>query len=74
VKLVGSEAPEVRYFAIGAFYTTYLHDVEVADFTVDCNLTGQPGPYVTCDAVNLNGGHIRIRRIRAINWGSHSQT
>jgi hypothetical protein len=74
LKLVGAAAPETNYWAIGAHYYTWLHDVEVSDFTIDCNATGQPGPYVTCDAVMLKGRHIRIRRIRAIHFGSHSQT
>jgi hypothetical protein len=74
LKLVGAAVPETRYYAISHFYETFLHDVEVADFTIDCDLSGQPGRYVTCDAVGLKGRHIRIRRIRAINWGSHSQT
>jgi len=74
LKLVGAAVPETRYCAINHFYEDFLHDVEVADFTIDCNVTGQPGRYVTCDAVGLKGRHIRIRRIRAINWGSHTQT
>jgi hypothetical protein len=74
LKLVGADVPETHYWAIGAHYYTWLHDVEVSDFTIDCNVSGQPGPYVTCGAVDLKGRHIRIRRIRAIHFGSHSQT
>ena len=52
--------------------------IEVSDFTVDCNLPGQPVPAgigtapVTCAAAGLSGEYHRLRRIRAINWGSQS--
>jgi hypothetical protein len=51
---------------------------EASDFTVDCNLSGQPVPGgvglapVTCGAVNAIGAHIQLRRLRAINWGCQS--
>ncbi len=52
---------------------------EASDFTVDCNLAGQPGQYgatfppVVCAAANALGGqHIRLRRIRVINFGTQS--
>jgi len=72
LKLVGAAAPETHYWAVGIHYFTWLHDFEVSDLTIDCNVAGQPNRYVSCGAVNLHGGHIRIRRIRAINFGSHS--
>jgi len=56
----------------------YLQHFEASDFTVDCNLAGQPVPAgiglapVVCGAVNLYGDFNRIRRVRAINWGDQS--
>src|SRR5439155_23636140 len=58
----------------------YLQQFEMSDFTVDGNLPGQPVPAAiglapaVCGAVNLFGDFIRIRRVRAINWGDQSKS
>ena len=72
--------------AINAGYNDYLNYFEASDFTVDCNLPGQlhlHGQYVSSDGHNVSnlpqvacgalravGQHARIRRIRAINFGT----
>jgi hypothetical protein len=55
---------------------TYLDGLEVCDLTVDCNVDGQASPHVACGAVVLRGGgkHFRVRRVRAINFGSRGRT
>jgi len=78
LQLIEASIANEHYFAIGNFaYTpaTRLDEFEVSDLTVDCNLAGQPVPAgltfapVTCGAIQAGGRHIRIRRVRAINFG-----
>lgn len=53
-------------------------DVGISDLTVDCNLGGQPScagvwvPRVTCSAIWCGGYHIRVRRVRVINFGDQA--
>src|SRR6185295_4388076 len=68
-----------QYYAIGTVIDADVVDFEVSDLTVDCNLGGQPvlpdASYfspVLCAAIGVVGSRIRIRRVRAINWGSQS--
>jgi len=70
LQLVNHTASEY-YFAIG-------HDIsagakvdfaEVSDLTIDCNLV-DAGASTASSAVRLMGEHVRIFRVRAINWGS----
>ncbi|HEY9171492.1 MAG TPA: hypothetical protein VI136_04325 [Verrucomicrobiae bacterium] len=76
LKLVHAFVPNQAYKAVssGSFLTAF----EASDFTVDCNLGGQPVPYghqfapVYCGAVGAEGRHIRFRRIRAINFGTQA--
>lgn len=72
LKLVGAAAPDTQYWAVGIYPAHYLEDFEVSDLTIDCNVAGQTSPLVACGATNIPGKHIRIRRIRAVNFGSHS--
>jgi len=63
--------------AIGA-PNAFLVGFEAADFTVDCNMAGQtvPSGYdfapFACGAISTPGAHVRLRRIRAINWGTQT--
>jgi hypothetical protein len=70
LKLVGGAVRERQSAAIYA--DTYLEGLEISDLTVDCNLEDQPNTDVLCAAVHVLGGgrHVRVRRVRAINWGS----
>jgi hypothetical protein len=54
-----------------------LDGFEISDLTIDCNLDGQPilsgnFPVVCVGAINIVGRHTRIRRVRAINFGTLS--
>jgi hypothetical protein len=76
----GAEGGSIaQYYAIGTFIDADIVDFEASDFTVDCNLGGQPvlasASYfapVLCGAISVVGSRIRIRRVRAINWGNQS--
>jgi hypothetical protein len=66
-----------QYFAIGHALTTGspaapnpLDFCEVSDLTIDCNLTAQSGNAVACGAIRLMGNHVKVYRVRAINWGT----
>jgi hypothetical protein len=62
--------------AIGSFVET--SHTEAVDLTVDCNMGGQPVPAkldfapFSCGAVNFGGSFNRLRRIRAINFGTQA--
>jgi len=43
---------------------------ELADMTIDCNLPSTGS--VACGAVRVMGNHVRIRRVKCINWGSRT--
>jgi hypothetical protein len=64
--------------AIGVPYFDFLIHFEAREMTIDCNLGGQPIPKpldfapVTCNAINVYGRHIRLSRIRAINFGNQA--
>lgn len=65
------------YRAIHSDYPNLFTSFEAADLTVDCNLGGQTvegydfAP-VACGAISMAGRHIRLRRIRAINFGTQT--
>lgn len=60
-----------RYFAIGfdILTTGKLNYCEVSDLTIDCNLAGA-GASTAASAVRLMGDHVKVFRVKAINWGS----
>jgi len=58
---------------LGTVYSGIIEDFTAQDFTVDCNVAGQLTSFVACAAVSLPGRHIRIRRVRAINFGSQTK-
>ncbi len=82
LKLVYVSKPNLPFHAIGGDYANYLDSLEVSDLTVDCNLPGQAVLHdqtdgkefaqVACGAVYSVGKHIRLRRIRAINFGTQA--
>jgi hypothetical protein len=77
LKLVDAGQAGARYVAIGHSLATQgdpgvqVDFFEVSDLTIDCNLTSQPAE-VSCGAVRIKGHHSRIRRVKAIQWGSHT--
>jgi hypothetical protein len=74
LRLVGAAIPEAGYLAVGVHYYTFAHDFTISDLTVDCNVSGQLNPFVMCGAISIQGSHIRISRIRVINFGSHTKS
>jgi hypothetical protein len=68
------------FMAIGGNYDNLTTGFEASDFTVNCNLGGQPIPAgyqfapFACGAVSVRGSHTRLRRIRAINFGTQTPT
>ena len=70
LKLVEASLANILTVAIGVHANNFLSGFEASDFTVDCNLSAQPIASVACGAISLTGTRIRIRRIRAINWGT----
>jgi hypothetical protein len=70
LKLVGAAVPDRQYAVFLA--TTFMEGLEISDLTADCNVENQPNTDVLCAAVNVVGGgkHVRVRRVRAINWGT----
>jgi hypothetical protein len=80
IKLVDGLAANNQYFAIGHALTNgtlpnNLDFVEVSDLTIDANLqsAGQTAN-LACGAIRLMGNHVRIRRVKAINWGNKLST
>src|SRR5439155_7990751 len=74
LRLVGASIPESNTFPVATDGSTLLHDFTISDLSIDCNVSGQLNSYVTCGAVAAVGQHIRIQRIRAINFGSRTQS
>ncbi len=52
-------------------YLLNIDNAEVRDLTVDCNMRAQVGHRVAKAAVSISGRHSRIRRVRAIDYGTH---
>src|SRR5437867_10076128 len=78
LKIVYATVANKHYYAVANNInaTNTLDYFEASDFTVDCNLGGQPVPMgsdfapLACSALSIRGSHIRYRRIRAINFGT----
>jgi len=79
------ELVEQHYHAIGMPITPtgtapspFLAAFEISDLTIDCNADNQPlrgqGTFtpVACGAVRVFGSNSRVRRVKAINWGTKS--
>jgi hypothetical protein len=81
LKIVFADVEGGNYYAISSvIYGVQTHYAEVSDLTVDSNLPGQPltrgrdYANIACSAVALSGAFCRIRRVKAINWGSQHPT
>lgn len=83
IKLVSAHVLGQAYLAIGMQLSDApITGFEASDFTVDANIDNQPrlpsggiAPYfapVSCAALFAVGSHTRIRRIRAINFGTQT--
>jgi hypothetical protein len=73
LKLVNASWRELEYTLIGhSKYYDFIEDFEASDLTFDCNIAGQPNQLVDCRAISINGKHVRLRRLRAINFSSQT--
>jgi len=81
LKIAEASIPGAQYWAIGNIYFDPAYrsnGLEISDLTVDANLDGQPVPAgkdfapIICGAIAAGGSDIRIRRVRAINFGGQS--
>ena len=73
LKLVGASWPDLQYTLIAPNnYAAALEDSEISDLTFDCNIAGQPNQLVSCAAIAIKGKHVRLRRLRAINFSSQT--
>jgi len=67
------------YFAIGATLGNVVDYFEVSDLTIDSNMAGQPVTpglgyaHLACGAIRVTGSYVRIRRVKAINWGTQTE-
>src|SRR5205807_7149723 len=59
------------YTAIGLFDHD-LNGFEASDFTIDCNIAGQPSQKVACGGISVCGKHTRLSRLRVINYGTQT--
>jgi hypothetical protein len=65
--VVGGTVP---WYGPAGYPAEYADYSEISDLTADCNLHGNRNTAV--GAVALSGSHTRIRRVRAINWGTEA--
>jgi len=61
----------IANYAFAQPYIGNVDDAQVTDLTIDCNMRSQSGDYVAKAAVSVSGSHVRIRRVRAIDYGTH---
>src|SRR6266850_3229000 len=74
LQLVAGSTVNQHYFAIGhplGSSGTRVDYLSVTDLTIDCNL---PTTSVACGAIRIMGDHVRIRRVKAKNWGTRSSS
>jgi len=80
LKLCRAEGVGQLFSAMGWKFGEFLDGFEASDFTVDCNLRNQPIPQghdfapVACTAISVNGKHLRLNRIRAIHFGTQTNS
>jgi hypothetical protein len=61
---------------VGANYDNFLSGFEASDLTLDANASGQPKPpgisfpALACNGILVPGLHVRLQRLRLINFGS----
>ncbi len=78
LQLINASGSAAVTLAIGCQYDNFCAGFEASDFTVDCNLGGQPVPQgvnfapVACGAFSVPGRDVRIRRIRVIHFGTQT--
>jgi hypothetical protein len=69
---VVSVTQNAHYYAIAHDLAsgTTLDYLEIADLCIDCGLpSGMSGPACACGAVRVAGDQVKVRRIKAVNFG-----
>ncbi len=81
LQLVAAPAANAHYYAIGHSLTTgnpaqpnLMDFLEVSDLTIDCNAVIPTATSAACGGVRVLGNHVRIFRVKAINWGTNATT
>lgn len=73
LKVVGAISPVYLTLAVGNHSTdNFLDGFEASDLTVDCNMRGHAGKGVAIGAIAAQGRRIRLRRIRAVDFGTET--
>lgn len=72
LQLVPSDTTHCR--AIGHGLESTVDFLEVSDLSIDCNSVFPFQIPSVCSAILVLGNHVRIFRVKAINWGTNSTT
>ena len=70
LKLVPGSTSGYHYFAVGAPTTGPVDNFRLTDLTIDCGLPSSAA--VACGAVRVMGSHVRIQRVKCVNWGTRT--
>ncbi len=75
LQIVNTNASNSTVFAIGhplnlGAQPNLLDYFELSHLTIDCNLTSGTGANVSCGGVRVMGNHVRLHRVKVINWGT----
>jgi hypothetical protein len=80
LKLVGMSSASSQYFAVGHSLASGSGQgvradfFEMGDLTIDCGITASTSSGIAAGAIRIKGTHSRIRRVRAVAWGTKSVT
>lgn len=77
----GSTTGYPHYYAIGHAFTTSQNGppnladfLEISDLTIDCGASSQGSQTRRCGAIRIMGNHVRVMRVKVIDWGSPAFT
>ena len=68
---ISNPSAGILHFALGADDAALVDEFEASDLTIDCDLANQT-PDVAAGGVKVFGTHIRLRRLRVINFGTRT--
>ncbi len=81
LQLVGAPTADAHSYAIGHALSTgnpaqpnLLDFIEVSDLSIDCNAVIPSATAAACGGIRVLGNHVRIFRVKAINWGTNATT
>ncbi len=75
LQVVNAGTSNSTMFAIGhplilGVQPNLLDYFELSNLTIDCNLTSGTGANASCGGVRVMGNHLRLQRVKVINWGT----